>query len=490
MSPADIQYWNDSNGETFLSALNSLIQIAKLHSDNNDLLLDSSERFLELVKKTGENQEAVLLQIQNGRFYLQGEKIRYQKSNANIIQRMFRFMENRAIFGIRFDPEFSGVNPKSMIAFARLLERCIRQENPMDWLKGQIERHNLSWVSIEESSGRQPVKEFSSESTETVQAEKSAENRKKVRKSYAHVLSAVKDVARKLSTDQNAGMRQSVRLVQNMVDILSEDESLFMAISTIRVYDDYTYVHSLNVSVLSMCLGKRIGLAHDALERLGLCGLFHDLGKVEIPKKIVNKKGNLDREEYDELKNHSMHSARLILKLKADRDRKIKLLAPPFEHHMGYDHSGYPDVGRGRKLSLFGRILTITDVYDAITSPRIYRPSVLSPDKALGEMLARSGTHFDPILLKVFIRMMGVYPVGTLLKLDTNEIGLVLQPEPDSDRIRPVVQLLVPKPDQKFGKGKIVDLMEKDSRTGRFLRNILESMHPLNMGIQPAEFLV
>jgi HD-GYP domain-containing protein (c-di-GMP phosphodiesterase class II) len=312
-----------------------------------------------------------------------------------------------------------------------------------------------------------------------------------VRRTYSHVLGKVKEMAQKLTSNQSTGIRQSVRLIQKMVDIITEDESLFLGISTVRIYDDYTYTHSLNVAILSMCLGKRIGLSHTDLERLGLCGLFHDLGKVEIPKEILNKKGKLNPAEFLQVKSHSMHSARLILKLKAKRDRKIKMLVPPFEHHVGYDHSGYPHVADSRQLSLFGRILTITDVYDAITSPRIYRPSALSPDQALKQMLAQSGTQFDPVLLKVFIQMLGAYPVGTVLKLDTEEIGIVAQAGTGSQaQARPVLQLLETDHHGNFQKGEIVNLSDQDAGAGHYVRNIVSSMHPSAMGIQPAEFLL
>jgi HD-GYP domain-containing protein (c-di-GMP phosphodiesterase class II) len=325
---------------------------------------------------------------------------------------------------------------------------------------------------------------------ETSQQEELALQKRQVRKSYAHTLNSIKAVARKLTSNQSVGMRNTVRLVQKMVDLITNDESLFLEISTLRIYDDYTYIHSLNVSILSMCLGKRIGLTHKLLERLGLCGLFHDLGKAEIPKEILNKKGALNPAEFNELKNHSMHSARLILRLKAERDRKVRLLVPPFEHHIGYDHSGYPQIDARRNLSLFGRILTITDVYDAITSPRIYRPFPMSPDRALGQMLSQSGTHFDPILLKVFINMMGTYPVGTLLKFDNREMGLVTPSIDRTDPSRPMVQLLVSQPDGTFIKGNVVDLAARDPQTGGFQRTITESLHPSVLGIQPAQFLL
>jgi HD-GYP domain-containing protein (c-di-GMP phosphodiesterase class II) len=478
-------------GEALLMALNSLIQTAKIHSDNNELLQDTVQTFTGVIAKICENEDKVLVRIQNTRFYIQDQKLVMRKASANLIHRMLKFLENRNIFALSFAPEIKEAHPSSIISFVRIMDRAIHQEDPFEWINDQLADLEMGWVSIKAFAQDQEKNEvLPARPVEPSRSLNLSEKKGNVRKSYSHVLSSIKDVSRKLSSDQNVGMRQSVRLVQKMVDLIAEDEALFLGISTIRVYDDYTFVHSLNVAILSMCLGKRIGLTHEALERLGMCGLFHDLGKVEIPKDIVNKRGNLSEEEYDELKNHSMHSARLILKLKAERNRKMKILVPPFEHHMGYDHSGYPKIGMGRQLSLFGRMITIADVYDAITSPRIYRPTAMSPDRALAEMMNGSGTHFDPILLKVFISMMGVYPLGTLLEFDTGEMGLVMQQAPEDDRTRPMVLLLTPVSKGKFEKGEPVDLRERNPQTGAFQRNIRYSLNPSDLGIQPAEYLL
>jgi len=184
-----------------------------------------------------------------------------------------------------------------------------------------------------------------------------------------------------------------------------------------------------------------------------------------------------------------MHSARLILRLKAKMDRKFKILVPPFEHHMGYDNSGYPEVSTGPRISLFGRILTIVDVYDAITSPRIYRKEALSPDKALGKLLELSGTQLDPILVKVFVHMLGKYPTGTLVKLDNGEMGLVIQPS-KTVRTRPMVQLLVQEEANRYRKGQIVDLSMSHNESGRFCYNIIATRHPSSIGIQAAEYIL
>lgn len=487
--PDEHQQQINLSGEALLTAVNSLTHIAKIHSDNNNLLIEAVKNFKVVIENALGKDTEISIQIHNGRFYFQEEKLLLRHSNSRLFNRMMRFLENRNIYGLRFNPDVLDVAPKEIILFARLFDRAIHQDDPFEWLNTQFEKHELDWIAINHSV-QTSLSDTHLKPAEISQPEELEFKKREVKKSYSHVLSSIKEVARKLSSSQSVGMRKSVRLVQKMVDLITEDESLFLGISTIRIYDDYTYVHSLNVAILSMCLGKRIGLTHDTLERLGLCGLFHDLGKVEIPRNIVNKKGALNETEYAELKNHSMHSARLILKLKAERDRKVRILVPPFEHHMGYDHSGYPNVGKRRQLSLFGRILTIADVYDAITSPRIYRSNAMSPDKALGKMLTESGKHFDPILLKVFINMLGVYPVGTLLKFDTGEMGIVTRSIDGSDRNRPIVQLLIEKGSKNYAKGDIADLREKNSKTGIYKRNITESLHPSVIGIQAAEYVL
>ncbi len=476
-------------GEALLKAVNSLVQIARMHQDNNDLLVDSVKKFVRLLDKENNGKSTVSLQIAHGRFYFQGEKLYLRNANARLFNHMLRFFENRGLFGVHFEADLDEVPHQQIVLFARLLDRCVRHDDPCPWLQTQLDKHHLDWVSIDRSM-KGKFSDNLSIPTDFSRPEEADIRKKQVRKNYAHTLSSIKEVAQKLASNKNVGLRNSVRLIQKMVDVINEDESLFLVISTIRIYDDYTYIHSLNVAILSMCLGKRIGLTHRLLERLGLCGLFHDLGKVEISKDILNKQGTLSRAEFNELKKHSMHSARLILRLKADRDRKVRLLVPPFEHHIGYDHSGYPQVGAQKNLSLFGRILTITDVYDAITSPRVYRPHTMSPDRALGQMLSQSGTHFDPILLKIFINMMGMYPAGTLLKFDTRELGLVIPSPNRPDPSKPMVQLLLDRADGTFAKGEIIDLGAQDKKNSAFCRNITDSLHPASLGIQPAQYLL
>ena len=310
------------------------------------------------------------------------------------------------------------------------------------------------------------------------------------RKVYSYAMASMRDVPRKISINQRTGIRKAVRVVQTMVeDVILQDKPMLLAMSTIKVYDDYTFCHSVNVSILAMYLGKELGLSRESLEMLGVCGLFHDLGKVLVPQRILKKPGRLDPDEYEEIKQHSLNSVRLIVKLRASSKRKARILLAPFEHHLRYNRSGYPEVNWRRPISLFGRILAVADVYDALTSPRIYREEAMPADRALGIMLEQSGDYFDPIILKVFINMLGVYPIGTVLELDDGQIGVVCSTPSAAAVDRPRLIMLVPDGRGGFLKGTTLDLTGCDPNTGSFVRAVKRSYNPATLGIQPAQFI-
>lgn len=463
-------------GEIFFRNLFRLLQTVKIHQPDNPLMLDCVREFAEGVLSGGE-QDSLILQISRGQFYLQEEKFVCQTQNLTLMQEMLHYFQQRSLPGLRFHPSVREASPGRIIAFAHLLNQAERSPEPLGWLQGQLQDGDYPWVEIVFEVDTEP-------------AAQPSELGQRGRWAYSHALTSVQEVAGKLSSQHRAGVHKAKRMIQNMVDLLIEDDSVLLGMSTIRDYDDYTYTHSVNVAILSMCLGKRIGLSRISLERLGICGLFHDIGKVEVPHELIIKPGKLTDEEYDHLKAHSINSVRQIVKLNASRDLKANVLLPPFEHHLKYDLSGYPQTSRKKPISLFGRILTITDIFDAMTSPRIYRPVAYSPDLVLSMMLKGAGTDFDPLILKVFIQMLGVYPVGTLLLLSTGEMGLVTGASEDTEVGRPRIVLLKEAGNGEFRRGNLVSLSEMDPRTGAFRRNVERSLHPSAFGIQPADFLV
>jgi len=461
--------------ETLFQNLYRLIQAVRIHQDNNQLVKVCVERLRQTIAGL-EPENELKLWISEGRFYVQTERLHYRKELVRIIHAMFDFFNRRAIDGMIFTPQISGTPLEEIVAFFRILIQSVEKAAPASWLEKQMEVARWPWLRILKGL--------------EVQRRSEMDLREKARNTYFHALSSVKDVVQRVSVQGHAGIRKAKRMVQNMVDCLSQNESLFLCLSTIKDYDDYTYAHSVNVAVLSLCLGNRIGFSRTSLEHLGICGLFHDLGKVDIPHEILAKPGHLTEDEWHQMQNHPMSSVRQILKLHASHDLKSKIVLAPFEHHIKFDLSGYPHVLFKNKVSLFGRILQIADVYDAITSPRAYRSTFLSPDQAINFMMKSAGKDFDPVLLKVFAIMMGTYPVGSLLELDTGEWGIVSDYPMESGGHLPRIVLLQKESNGSYKRGETIDLSEKDPDTGSLRRNVVKSLNAAAHGIQSASFLL
>jgi len=464
-------------GEETLRRLHKLIQTAKIHDDSNQLLIGCINDFSAVLRRWWREDELLTIKLARGRFLIQDEKLYYQRENVNFVEEMYRFFECRRLAGLCFYADRPGFSSATILRFTLLISEAGEKDDPVSWILDRLGESDFSWVKIL----RLPQADA---------GEDNSERKDMARKTYACALASVKEVAEKLNSQRQVGVRKLKRITQNMVDILSEDESVMLGMSTMRDYDDYTYTHSVNVAILSLCLGRRIGLQRISLSHLAICGLLHDLGKLSVPKEILNKPGKLTDQEFKEMEKHPVESVGQIMRMKAPEDLKARILLPPFEHHLKYDLSGYPRLQNKRPISLFGRIIAIADVFDALTSPRVYRPKAMSPNHALEIMLAQTGKDFDPVLLKVFITMLGAYPVGTLLKLDTGELGLVADCDKNGDPARPTIVLISPDGAGKFRKGKTVRLSAKHPETGAFEKNIVNSYHPSSLGLQPADFIL
>jgi HD-GYP domain-containing protein (c-di-GMP phosphodiesterase class II) len=461
--------------EELFYSIYRMIQALRIHQDNNQLVKICLTDFLDLVSRL-DFQEPITIQTSEGRFFVQGEKIQYRKEMVKLINGMLRFFHRRGLDGLRLDPSVKKVSLEDLLAFMRPLVQSEEKEDPAGWLLHETGEDRFPWITILKGT--------------KLKRDRVGDIRGKAKSTYFHAMNSLKDVAQRISYQGYAGVRKSRRMVQNMLDCLAEDEALFLCLSTIKDYDDYTYAHSVNVAILSLCLGHRIGLSRRSLEHLGICGLFHDLGKVEVSREILTKPGRLTENEWTEMRKHPTASVRQILKLRVSHEVKSKILLGPFEHHVKFDLSGYPQLDLKKDVTLFGRILQIADVYDAITSPRAYRPYAMSPDQAISHMLEGAGKDFDPILLKVFTIMMGTYPVGSLLELDTGELGLVVDYPMETGGNYPRIILMEKDEGGKLKRGNIVSLSEQIAETGAHLRKIVKSLNPALYGIQPANFIL
>jgi HD-GYP domain-containing protein (c-di-GMP phosphodiesterase class II) len=481
--------------ENLFTAFYKMVQAIRIHRNNNQLVIQSAEYFIRAVNRFSRDESHLTIQIISGRFYLQQEKVLYRRETANLMNNALVYFETRGIHGLSLSTAIQRRDLKEMLLFAQLMNQAESHKDPSNWLEAQMSEKGLDWVEILPEPDPDDLHNLDQTDSLTITMDAMAadqENKavKTAERTYAGSLASLKEVIGKVSDNRPTGIRKTIRVVQKTVDLVIDKRSILLKLSTLRDHDDYTYTHSVNVSILAICLGEHIGLTKNTLETLGICGLFHDLGKVNVPLEILNKQGKLTDDEFKVIQKHSLNSVRHIAKIKAPRKLKSKIMLAPFEHHLKYDLSGYPRSWRSEPVSLFGRILTIVDVFDAITSARVYRSKAISPDEALRRMSESAGKDFDPILLKAFINMLGVYPVGTLVELNTGEIGLVSENPEQSDGAHPLVTILIPKDGQGYTRGETVDLSERETSGDSYKRSVSKTFNPALFGIQPSEFIL
>lgn len=211
--------------------------------------------------------------------------------------------------------------------------------------------------------------------------------------------------------------------IESIVDEILLNKNLMVNMVDLKVFDDYTYFHSVNVAVLSIVLGASIGFDRKVLCNLGFAALLHDIGKVFIKREILNKNGILTNEEFSEIKEHSAMGCDYIRK-----GFGVLLTAQTgiLDHHEKFSGGGYPNNIKGDSISLFGRIIAIADVYDALTSDRPYRKAMI-PSEVMEYIMGSSSTLFDPDLVKVFIKKIAPYPIGSCVNLSNGYVGIVIE---------------------------------------------------------------
>jgi len=242
-------------------------------------------------------------------------------------------------------------------------------------------------------------------------------------------------------------------VVNKILDELLKSKDIIYNLSRIRSVDDYTFEHSVNVCILSLITGIALGFDRQRLRELGIGAILHDIGKLCIPREILKKPSQLTVEEFEEIKKHTILGYEL-LKKSGQVDLVSAYIA--FGHHERYDGSGYPLQLKNENIQICARIVAVADVYDALTSDRVYRKK-LKPNEVYEYITTLGVHHFDPKVIESFVKFVSIYPVGTGVQLNTKERGIVVR----DNRLmptRPVVRIVYNEAMKKLRIYKEIDL--------------------------------
>jgi putative nucleotidyltransferase with HDIG domain len=273
------------------------------------------------------------------------------------------------------------------------------------------------------------------------------------------------------------------KIIDDLARLVTQDRTSLMALTALKKYDNYTFTHMVNVSALAMAQARSLNVEGPLLREFGFAALMHDIGKVNTPLEVLNKPDKLNKEEFEIMKRHVVDGAHILR-----RTPEMPALAPivAFEHHLKQDLSGYPEKIGSRKLNLCTIIVSIADVFDALRSNRPYRQG-LATSRIRAIMDEQGNPAFNQVLLKRFVNLMGLFPVGNLVRLNTEELAVVTAEHP-TDPFRPQVKIISDATGAHLEEPMLANTWDRDAR-GEHPRAVVEAVDPESVGIDPLKYM-
>ncbi len=318
---------------------------------------------------------------------------------------------------------------------------------------------------------------------ETTALEEANESRSReikaaAREDYDAGVKALRDVEMQCKLGRVFAVAPLQHVVASLLDNLLRDPAAVIGLTAIKSHDEYTLNHSVNVCILSLSLGSAMGLDEESLHSLGLSALLYDLGKIRIPEEILAKQGPLTSDEWDVVKSHTVEGADLLKRIQLV-DQMPMVVA--YEHHQRHDLQGYPESATGQEQHLFSKVVAIADAYDAMTTRRPFRREI-RPDKALAVLMQGRGKAYDPDIVKSFVALLGIYPMGAVVVLDDRTIGVVFRVNND-DLLHPRVKVLIDSEGRWLDEPEVIDLRLVDLQTGACALSILDCVPATEAGV-------
>lgn len=461
-------------GKNLITRLFVLIKTAQNYAEGHAAVTPAIEQLLTVIENMHHMNAEAALWLKGGHLYLGELRLKPDSSIFDAFRFTMDEMKRCFIGGIHFAP---GISKDDISGFVQILLRVQAPPSPESFneLQRLLHAEGITRIELEILT----VMVDYSVSEDAVRMD----SKSRARRVYFQAISAVDDIMSSAVKGKSLRLAKAKRVVQGMVDQLLSDPVDLISLTTFKCREKYTANHPVNVCILSVLLGLKAGLSKNRCCELGLTALCHDIGKTALPDAILNKETDLDPGEWQEIFKHPVLGVKLLMELKQFDPLNARLMAGAFEHHLQYDFTGYPRL-QYRKMGLFSRIISIADDFDALTSSRVYRRDAKAPDKVIRYMLSRSGKNYTPPLLKLFVNIIGIYPVGTILLLNSKEIAVVVKNKDSAATLgAPWVKLITNASGEELD-GEIVDTAQL-AASGRSIQGIMDVAA---LGVDPAGF--
>ncbi len=447
-------------GKKFITLLYTLTRACRIYDLNNDVVITAGQKFYQFINSLFDIFENIEIVRYRDYIFFNKQRLRFEIEGYASLQ----FIDNRLKhLDIKTIVISKGIEKDEIMRFITIFKET------KDIFMNEIKQKSFPHIFVEFKTTKDEIPDF-------------LQNGERTKKVYFKALMVTKNLMQNLWVNRTVDVRSSKRVVYNLIDTLSRDEFGLLALTTIKNFDEYTFNHSVNVGILSLALGQRIGLSKKDLVKLGTAGILHDIGKVEIDKGIIYKPGRLSTSEWEIIKLHSNFGVRQILKTRGLDEVSLYAIVVSYQHHWNYNGTGYPPRKEDEHPIFFSNIVRITDCYDAMTTFRPYQPTPYIPPLAIKVIWAKRGILFDPVIVKAFTQLLGVYPVGSCLKLSSQEIGLVVRQNPGHIE-HPIIKIILD------SKGKKVDGHTIDLSLDKKV-SIINPVYPQKYSINPASYFV
>jgi HD-GYP domain-containing protein (c-di-GMP phosphodiesterase class II) len=409
-------------GATILSRLHAALRGMRLYASSNRALQAQLQELLDSVLALMEDEVSLL--GMGDSFYVNGVRLRADGSQVAVFRAVLGELEAREVGGIRFT---AGLTIEELDAFLRLFHAAKKRPG-VAALEAELTGAGIRHVN--------PIraKDVVAPQEEDASGDEADREKRRARTVHRKAVQGAHDVLQRTARTGRPALQQARRVVQPIVDQLLRSADSLVGMTALKQHDEYTYVHCVNVSIVSVRIGQQLGLRRSELANIGVAALLHDTGKIAVPLEMLLKPGQLDENEWKAIRRHPIEGVRIVSRLPGISELMVDSMRVAFEHHMHVDHSGYPPVRDGRPLGAFSRIVAVADIFDAVTSHRAYRKRPMTAHEALRLLLGREREHFDPAVLGALVQTVGLYPAGTVFVTDAGRTLLSVSPNSASPR--------------------------------------------------------